>query len=137
MTTEQHQDLSRFGLKDQSVDRDPSPFSMGPRKVYNVICADGVQRTATCSPYGADTFFSIPARVSARGKTVSGYVTRETLQGWSTETEDDPAVWKFVAYTYGKNAGRINDHVPPTTGDSSAMAASAGPDGDGHYNYNA
>jgi hypothetical protein len=80
---------------------------VGPRKVYNVLCADGVQRTATCSSRGADTFFSIPARVRANGKTVSGYVTRETLQGFSTESPEDPAVWKFVAYRYGKNANAI------------------------------
>ena len=50
-----------------------------------------------------DTFFSIPARVKAHGKTVSGYVTCETLEGFSTETLGDPAVWRFIAYSYGKN----------------------------------
>lgn len=85
----------------------PAGYSIGPRKVFRALCADGEQRTATCSPNGADTFFSIPARVRARGKTVSGYVTRETLDGFDTETEDDPAVWRFIAYRYRKNAGAI------------------------------
>lgn len=90
-------------LKPQTVVRDPSPFSLGPQKIRAVLCSDGVQRTATCSPRGADTFFSIPASVKVKGKTVRGYVTRSTLAGYDTETEGDPAVWKFIAYTYLTN----------------------------------
>lgn len=102
--------LKSHGLEDQTVEMYPGPFSVGPRKIQGALCEDGKQRTATCSDRGADTFFSIPARVRARGKTVSGYVTRETIQGFSTESPDDPAIWKFVAYRYGKNAGSILGH---------------------------
>jgi hypothetical protein len=41
--------------------------------------------------------------VKVGGKTVTGYITTETRDGYSTATDDDPAVVKFVAYRYGKN----------------------------------
>lgn len=84
---------------EQRVEYFPGPFSVGPRKVYGALCEDGEQRTATCSEKGADTFFSIPARVSARGRTVSGFVTR------------DEDIWRFIAYRYGSNAKAILAHV--------------------------
>lgn len=99
--------LHAFGLKEQCVIPYPYPFSVGPRIVRNVVCSDGRQRSAYCSASGADTFFSIPARVYVNGRTVAGYVTRETLQGWSTETEGDPAAWKFCAYQYRANADAL------------------------------
>jgi hypothetical protein len=67
------------------------------------MCPDGIVRTLKRISSTADTFFSIPASVTAYGKTVSGYVTCETVAGFSTETEDDPAVIKFVPYRYRKN----------------------------------
>jgi hypothetical protein len=95
------------GFDRQIVERFPGPFSMGPHKIRGAICSDGVQRTATCSSAGADTFFSIPARVSVKGKTVSGYVTRESLEGFTVESPEDPAAWKFIAYTYGQNGALL------------------------------
>jgi hypothetical protein len=83
------------------------PTLFGDPPVVRALCADGIARNVRLSPLGADTFFSVPGRVSVRGKTVSGYLTRETADGWTTETPDDPAVWKFVAYTYGRNAGML------------------------------
>jgi hypothetical protein len=65
------------------------------------LCADGKVRAFSGGI--ADTFFSIPARVSAKGKTVAGYVTVETREGFSIATDDDPAVVKFRAYSYRKN----------------------------------
>lgn len=99
--------LAAHGLREQCEIRYPFPFSVGPRIIRNVICSDGVQRSAYCSDRGADTFFSIPARVYVGRRTVAGYVTRETLQGWSTETEGDPAAWKFSAYAYRSNADAL------------------------------
>lgn len=87
-------------FEDQIVERYPGPFSMGPHKIINVICADGVQRNAFCSNKGADTFFTIPAYVHVKGKKVYGYVTQETIGGFTTEFPDDHAVYKFVVYTY-------------------------------------
>lgn len=90
-------------MKPQTVVDYPYPFSVGPRLIRNVVCPDGSQRTAYCSAQGADTFFSIPASVCVNRTRVAGYVTRETLQGYSTEMPNDPAVWKFIPYTYRKN----------------------------------
>jgi hypothetical protein len=67
------------------------------------ICSDGKVRSLKRIAETADTFFSIPAAVTVNGRTVAGYVTIETEDGFSTWTEDDPAIVKFVAYTYGKN----------------------------------
>lgn len=45
-----------------------------PYKVIDCLCPDGFRHVAkiTSQP---DTFFSIPARIQVRGKTVTGYVT--------------------------------------------------------------
>lgn len=61
-------------------------------KVVGALCEDGVRRTAfvTGEP---DTFFSVPARVSAKGKTVSGFLTC-----------DSDGDYRFIAYKYRKNA---------------------------------
>ena len=72
------------------------------------LCSDGKVRTLKRIAETADTFFSIPASVRVAGKTVAGYVTFSTVSGSSVETEDDPAVVKFVAYTYGKNGGMLS-----------------------------
>jgi len=70
----------------------------------SALCADGKVRKLAKIAQTADTFFSIPAAVRVHGKTVSGYVTVETLEGWSTASENDPAAVKFIAYGNGKNA---------------------------------
>ena len=72
------------------------------------LCSDGKLRTTSRISTIADTFFSVPAAVvvyDGKGgrKTVSGYITFETLGGLSTEFDGDPTTVKFVAYTYGKN----------------------------------
>jgi len=72
-----------------------------------VLCSDGKVRALARIASTADTFFSIPATVKVNGKTVSGYVTIETLEGHSTGTPDDPTVVKFVRYDYGKNANLL------------------------------
>jgi len=74
-------------MKTQILTRGPWQV---PYKATNVLCEDGVRRTAriTREP---DTFFSIPATVQARGKTVTGFVT----------SRGDDLI--FIAYAYGKN----------------------------------
>jgi len=80
------------------------PFAAGYASA-RAICADGKVRNVRFQNGGTpDTFFSVPASVSVAGKTVSGYVTVETAEGWSTPSADDPAVVKFIRYEYGKNA---------------------------------
>lgn len=67
------------------------------------LCPDGKVRRLKRIAESADTFFSVPASVTVRGKTVAGYVTIETRDGYSTPTDDDPSVVKFVPYEYRKN----------------------------------
>lgn len=68
-----------------------------------VLCSDGKVRALARISETADTFFSVPAAVKVKGRTVSGYVTMETRDGFSTATEEDPVVVKFVAFSYGRN----------------------------------
>lgn len=95
-----------YGM-DTSLTPEPGPFSCGYVR-GRAICADGRVRAVRFQNGGiADTFFSVPASVKVNGRTVSGYVTVETAEGWTTETADDPAVVKFVAYQYGRNADAL------------------------------
>lgn len=72
------------------------------------LCPDGkVRRLKRIAPT-ADTFFSTPASVTCRGKTVAGYVTVETMRGFTVEMPDDPAVLKFIPYKYRKNHGAFD-----------------------------
>lgn len=83
----------------------------GPWQVWStpgrVLCSDGIVRAVKRVAMTSDTWFSLPASVTVRGKTVSGYISVETLQGFETVTPDDPAVMKFIAYQYGKNADAL------------------------------
>jgi len=73
------------------------------------LCADGVVRAVRFPRGGhADTFFSVPAVVTVNRKTVSGFVSVSTVDGYDTATDDDPAVVRFTANRYGRNAGMIN-----------------------------
>jgi uncharacterized membrane protein len=71
------------------------------------LCSDGKVRKLARISMTADTFFSIPAAVRVAGKTVTGFVTVETITGFTTATENDPAVVKFVAVKTGKNHGLL------------------------------
>ena len=75
-----------------------------------VMCSDGVVRPTVRISSTADTFFSVPCAVRVKGKTVAGFLTCETADGWSTDTAEDPAVIKFVAYSYGKNGNLLPGH---------------------------
>ena len=75
------------------------------------MCSDGRVRALKRIAQTADTFFSIPASVTVSGRTVAGYVTVETAQGFSAETEDDPTVLKFRTYTYRKNHDALPEGV--------------------------
>lgn len=72
------------------------------------MCSDGKVRRLTRISETADTFFSVPAaiRFYANGACmyVRGYVTVETAKGYSTPTDDDPAVLKFVRFNNGPYA---------------------------------
>lgn len=86
------------------LELEPGPFACAFVR-GRAMCSDGVVRAVRFPGGGiADTFFSVPAAVDVRGRRVSGFVTVETAEGSSTETEGDPAVVKFHAYTYRRNA---------------------------------
>ena len=84
------------------------------------LCSDGKVRTLKRISITAYTFFSIPASIEVRDRghryTIAGYVTIETLAGFTTVMPPDVEVVKFVAYEYRKNgdkipAGKINNGV--------------------------
>jgi hypothetical protein len=58
------------------------------------ICPDGIARVVRLEAC-ADTFFSVPARLSYRGKTVSGFISFTSDSGLST----DPEQWVKFAPT--------------------------------------
>lgn len=78
-------------------------YPWGLNVAGRAMCADGKVRALARIATTADTFYSVPAAVRVKGRTVAGYVTVETRAGMSTATDSDPAVLKFVAYTYRKN----------------------------------
>lgn len=89
---------------------EPGPFSCGMLAAKGALCADGVRRNAHPTTDGiADTFFSIPMYVYVGRKRVYGYVTVETMEGFSTHTDEDPATVKFVAYTYRRHHALVGE----------------------------
>jgi hypothetical protein len=52
----------------------------------------------------ADTFYSVPATVTVKGRTVSGFLT---FTGNSLDRPADPMVVKFIANAYGRNADAL------------------------------
>ena len=82
----------------------PFSFYSGGR----AMCSDGTVRALARIAETADTFFSVPAAVKVRGKTVSGYITTECASGSSVYVDErDPIVVKFVAVQTGANAGTL------------------------------
>lgn len=65
------------------------------------MCSDGKVRAIKRIAPTPDTFFSIPASVTVKGKTVAGYVTTDTVG------DDEISTVKFIAYTYRKNGNLI------------------------------
>ena len=90
----------REGAKGTYMDME---YPWGWYRGGRVLCSDGKIRNLKWVSETADTFFSVPATVKVSGKSVAGYVTTETMSGLSTETPDDPMVYKFIAHSYGKN----------------------------------
>jgi len=69
------------------------------KKVKNCLCPDGSRRVATITGL-PDNWFSTPARVKVKGKSVSGYVT----------CRDENI--KFIPYLYRKNASMFESPLP-------------------------
>lgn len=75
------------------------PFA-SPVKVERALCPDGKRRTAWITGE-ADTFFSIPARVTYKGRTVTGFVTYGNAEGLVAQEDSDD--YQFHANKFGKN----------------------------------
>lgn len=82
-------------------------YPWGVYRGGRALCSDGKVRALARISVTADTFFSVPASVKVNGRTVSGYVTVQTVNGFDTAADDDPSVVRFVAYKYGKNADAL------------------------------
>ena len=83
-------------------------FSCGGLYAGRAVCSDGQVRAVRFPRGGhADTFFGVPAVITVRHKTVTGFITVETREGFSTPTKDDPALVRFIANRYGKNGGLL------------------------------
>lgn len=63
------------------------------------LCPDGKLRKTKRMSVAADTFFSVPASIRFRGKTVAGYITI-----------DDGTV-RFIPYKNRKNGNIFNEAV--------------------------
>lgn len=93
------------------IDTADGPF-MGNMVRARAMCIDGVVRAVRPSFDGiADSFFSIPATCTIKGKAVSGFITFATERsGLSTEIEGDMTQVEFHA-----NLGRANSYVIDAT----------------------
>lgn len=56
------------------------PWGLFKRQGHRLLCSDGTIRAARLAST-PDTFFSIPASISIKSKTVSGYATTEDYNG--------------------------------------------------------
>lgn len=82
-------------------------YPFGTHVAARVMCSDGRVRTVKRIAETADTFFSVPCAVTVAGRTVAGYLTIEARSGLSTTSDSDPAVVKFAACDYGRNADAL------------------------------
>jgi hypothetical protein len=67
-------------------------------------CTDNMVRRATVTAE-ADTYFSTPARVQVRGKSISGFLT--TTDHYNLPEDGNRAVYEFIQYSYGKNGDML------------------------------
>ncbi len=72
-----------------------------PGAIIRARCADGKVRHATVTAY-ADSYWTLPARVSVKGKTVSGHVYLHDSCG------DSPEI-RFTPYGWRKNHSMLPD----------------------------
>jgi hypothetical protein len=65
-------------MKNKTFVKQTQPWGLFQRTGHRVMCSDGKIRACKMSST-ADTFFSVPASIEVNGKTVTGYVTTETV----------------------------------------------------------
>jgi hypothetical protein len=76
------------------------PWGLFRRYGHRVLCSDGKIRACTMAQT-ADSFFSVPASIRIKGKTITGYVTGEEQQWIKGHKEYEPflRVHSFRAHT--------------------------------------
>ena len=79
------------------------PF--GLYRTGNALCPDGKVRKLKRISESADTFFSVPAAVRYKGKTVSGFVSIRNDEGRPSSLRNHSGEYvAFVPYNDGANA---------------------------------
>ena len=68
------------------------PWGLNTRSGHRLLCSDGKIRAAELSEC-PDTFFSTPARIRIKGKTVTGYMTIE--ETWNDDNNKYDRVYSF------------------------------------------
>ena len=76
------------------------------------LCPDGVVRNLKRISICADSFFSVPAAITYRGKTIAGFVSMDTIGGNSIPTDNDLAVVRFHCYEYRRNGSMFSQDKP-------------------------
>ncbi len=88
----------------------PSGSIRQSRRKFRAMCPDGIVRTGVCGI--ADTYFSCPARLKAKGKTITGFIMMEHCYAEGCESKGKHWLWLvFVPYQYRKNAGTIGGNA--------------------------
>lgn len=73
-------------------------------KAAKALCPDGTVRALRFKSGGiADTYWTVPASVQYKQCTVTGYMTIQTVQGFTCPDDNDPMVVKF--FPTGKYKG--------------------------------
>lgn len=82
------------------------PWGLFTRTGHRLLCSDGVIRSASMSQT-ADTFFSVPASIRIRGKTITGYATGEHDYDFATKTD-------YQVHAFRHHDGQTDKHdLPP------------------------
>lgn len=69
---------------------------------FRAICPDGIVRSGFCGI--PDTFFSIPAKVTVKGKTVYGFISKAGIDKVIDGTLVPEDAYLFTPNAKGKNA---------------------------------
>ena len=80
-------------------------YPWGHMLAARALCPDGKVRKTSWMAITADTYFSHPASVKVKGRTVSGYISVD-----SSFLFDGDEVVLFTPHRYGKNADALPDN---------------------------
>lgn len=107
-------DGNRHGWRDDHKPRTyANPCGMQTGTRYRVLCSDGRIRTATATAE-ADSFWTIPARVTVRGQTVTGSVSQRPDYDLPYPERPSP-LYSFAENAYGRAYARRGRVLPEWT----------------------